>query len=96
MVINGEVVVMVCPVACRCLNPKTQHNGGMLGETYATADTNVLTLLNYVQPKPTTFHVREAGSVLCITEGAYANPRCTLRSGLPLNSSFMAAPAKAK
>lgn len=73
----------------RCLNPATSHNGGMLGDNYASVDMNVLTLLDYVQPQPTMFHLRDGG-VLCVEEGVYANPRCTIRAGRSLNGTQIA------
>jgi len=78
-----------------CLNPATEFNGSLLGETYQIVDENVLRMLHFVQPKPTRFHhnIADGGSV-CVLDGAFANARCAIRLGLDMNASQAALKAE--
>lgn len=49
----------------RCLNPRTEHNGGTFGESWEVVDQNVLRILHYVNPKPTRF-VYNGGACACV------------------------------
>jgi len=74
-----------------CLNPATEFNGGLLARDYQAVDKNVLQMLHYVQPKPTTFHGGiGAGDPLCVVDGAFANVRCAVKMGLPISTSMAA------
>jgi hypothetical protein len=57
---------------------------------YNSADQNVLRLLHWMQPRPTRFIMQGPAGQVCVRDGAFANPRCAIRNGLPMNATMEA------